>query len=60
MDFRSSGFVDVCSVFWWLCTFCLFVVLCLWYTFVVSNVYWRVPKTESDFGCTEKAEFTDV
>ena len=37
---------------------CLFVVLGFWYTFVVSNVFLRVPKTESDFGCTEKAEFT--
>ena len=46
----------MCSVF---CCFvcCLFVVLGFWYTFVVSNVFLRVPKTESDFRCTEKAEF---
>ena len=37
---------------------CLFVVRGFWYTFVVSNVFLRVPKTESDFRCTEKAEFT--
>ena len=37
---------------------CLFVVLGFWYVFVVSNVFLRVPKTESDFRCTEKAEFT--
>ena len=37
---------------------CLFVVLGFWYTFVLSNVFLRVPKTESDFRCTEKAEFT--
>ena len=37
---------------------CLFVVLGFWYIFVVSNVFLRVPKTESDFRCTEKAEFT--
>ena len=38
---------------------CLFVVLGFWYTFVVSNVFFlRVPKTESDFRCFEKAEFT--
>ena len=37
---------------------CLFVVLGFWYTFVVSNVFLKVPKTESDFRCTEKAEFT--
>ena len=48
----------MCSVF---CCFvcCLFVVLGFRYTFVVSNVFLRVPKTESDFRCTEKAEFTD-
>ena len=46
----------MCSVF---CCFvcCLFVVLGFWYTFVASNVFLRVPKTESDFRCTEKAEF---
>ena len=39
--------------------FCvLLVVLGFWYTFVVSNVFLRVPKTESDFRCTEEAEFT--
>ena len=37
---------------------CLFVVLGFWYTFVVSNVFLRVAKTESDVRCTEKAEFT--
>ena len=37
---------------------CLFVVLDFWYTFVVSTVFLRVPKTESDFRCTENAEFT--
>ena len=47
----------MCSVF---CSFvsCLFVVLGFWYTFVVSNVFLRVPKTKSVFRCTEKAEFT--
>ena len=38
---------------------CLLLVLCFGYTFVVSNVFFRAPKTESDFRCTEKAEFTD-
>ena len=38
---------------------CLFVVLCFWYAFVVSTVFLRVLKAESDFRCTEKAEFTD-
>ena len=38
---------------------CVFVVFCFWYTFVVSTVLLRVPKTESDFRCTEKAEITD-
>ena len=63
LEFWSFGILefrifDMCTVF---CCFvcCLFVVLCLWYTFVVSNVFLRVPKTESDFQCTEKAEFTD-
>ena len=37
---------------------CLFVVLGLWYTFVASNIFLRVPKTDSDFRCTEKLEFT--
>ena len=37
---------------------CLSVVLGFWYTFVVSNVFLRVPKTDSDFRCTEKAAFT--
>ena len=36
------------------------MVLCFWYTFVVSSVFLRAPKTESDFPCTEKAEFTDI
>ena len=39
--------------------FCLFVVLCFLYAFAVSKVFLRVPKAESDFRCTEKAEFTD-
>ena len=38
---------------------CLLVMLCFWYTFVISNVFFRAPKTESDFRCTEKDEFTD-
>ena len=56
-EFWSLSFFDVCSVF---CCFvcCLFVVLGFWYTFVVSNVFLRVPKTESDFQGTEKAECT--
>ena len=33
--------------------FCLFVVLCFWYTFAISTVFLRVPKTESDFRCTD-------
>ena len=49
---------DICSVFGGF-VFCLFVVLFFWYTFAVSTVFLRVPKTESDFRCTEKAEFTD-
>ena len=44
------------SVFLLFCV--LFVVLGFWYTFVTSNVFLRVPKTESGFRCTEKAEFT--
>ena len=61
LDFSNFGIVElvrdflICVVF--VC--CLFVVLGFWYTFVVSNVFLRVPKTESDFRCTEKAEFTD-
>ena len=49
----------MCSVCvcWFVC--CLLVVLGFWYTFVVSNVFLRVPKTESDFRCAEQAEFTD-
>ena len=39
--------------------FLLFVVLGFWYKFVLSNVLLRVPKTESDFRCAEKAGFTD-
>ena len=49
----------MCAVFCLFCVCCLFVVLGFWYTFVVSNVFLRVLKTESDFRCTEKAEFTD-
>ena len=49
----DTGNASCCFVF------CLFVVLCIWYTFVVSSVFLRVPKTESDFRCTVKAEFTD-
>ena len=51
-------FFDICSVF---CCFvsCLLVVLCFWYTLVVSNVFLRALKTESDVRCTEKAEFTE-
>ena len=37
---------------------CLFVVLDFWYTCVVSNVFLRDPKTESDFRCTEKLAAT--
>ena len=33
---------------------CLFVVLGFWYTYVVSNVFLRVPKTESDFDAPRK------
>ena len=58
LDFWSCQFFDMCSAFcYFVC--CLFVVLCFWYTFVVFNVFLRVPKTESDFRCAEKAEFTD-
>ena len=32
-------------------------MLGFWYTFVVANVFLRAPKTDSDFRCTEKAEF---
>ena len=48
----------MCSCF---CCFvcCLIVVLGFWYTFVVSTVFLKVPKTESDFRCTGKVEFTD-
>ena len=43
----------MCSVF---CCFvcCLFFVLGFWYTFVVSNVFLRVPKAESDFDAPRK------
>ena len=57
MDFWSLRFFDMCSVFLLLLC-CLFVVLGFWYTFVASKVFLRGPKTESDFRCTEKAEFT--
>ena len=46
------GVVLVCCVV----VFCAVVVLSFWYTFVVSNVLWSVPKSESDFRCTEKAD----
>ena len=51
-------FFDICSPF--VCCFVcgLFAVLGFWYAFVVSKVFLSVPKTESDFRCTEKAEFT--
>ena len=49
----------ICVVFVNYSVCCLFVVLGFWYTFVVSNLVLRVPKTKSDFRCTEKAEFTD-
>ena len=58
LDVRSFGFL-VFVVFSGGFVFCLFVVFCFWYTSAVSNVFLRVPKTESDFRCTEKAEFTD-
>ena len=45
----------MCSVFLLFCV--LFVVPGSW-SFVVSNVFLRVPKTESVFRCTEKAKFT--
>ena len=48
----------MCRVFLLFCVLFL-CVLGFWYTFVVSNVFFRVPKTESDFRCTEQAEFTD-
>ena len=53
----SECFVFV--VFFCFFVFCLLAVLWLWYTFVVSNVFLRAPKTESDLRCTEKAECTD-
>ena len=34
--------------------FCLFVVLCFWHTFAVSNVFLRVPNTELDFAAPSK------
>ena len=37
--------------------FCLFVVVCFWYTFAVSIL--EGSRTESDFRCTETAECTD-
>ena len=60
-DFWNFGFLGllIFVVFFSCFVFCLLVVLCCWYTFVVSNVVLRAPKTESDFRCTEKAEFTD-
>ena len=42
----------MCGVFFCVC--CLFVVLGFWYTFVVSSVFLRVPKTESDFDAPRK------
>ena len=50
---------DICIVFCSGFLFCFFLVLCFGYTFVVSNVFLRAPKTELDFRCTEKAEFPD-
>ena len=60
-SFGSFGVWDflICVVFFCCFVCCLFGLLCFWYTFVVSNVFLRVPKTESDFRCTEKAEFAD-
>ena len=52
-------FLLFCVLFCVLVVCCLFVVLGFWYTFVVFNVFLRVPETESDFRCTEKAEITD-
>ena len=48
----------ICVVFFCCFVCCLFVLLGFWYTFVVSTIFLRVAKTESDFRCTEKAEFT--
>ena len=48
--------VLICVVFFGCFVFCLLAVL--WYTFLVFNVFLRAPKIESNFRCTEKAEFT--
>ena len=48
----------MCTVFW---LFCVLFVCCAWlsvYICSLEKVFLRVPKTESDFRCTEKAEFT--
>ena len=58
MGFWSSRFL-ICIVLFCCFACCFSVVLGFWYTFVVSNVLLRVPKTESDFRCIEKAEFID-
>ena len=61
LDFWIFGFLDIWifAVFFGGFVFCLFVVLCFWCTFAVCNVFFRVLRTQSDFRCTEKAEFTD-
>ena len=60
LDFWNFGVLDflICVVVFFCFVCCSFVVLGFWYTFVVSNVFLRVPKTESDVRCTEEAEFT--
>ena len=60
------GIFDICSVVVVVVVAVVVVVVvfrcvCLlcfafWYTPVVSNVFLRVSKTESDFQCTEKTE----
>ena len=54
LEFGSFGFFHFLIRVMCFCCF----VLCFLSTFVVSNVFLRVPKAETAFRCTEKAEFT--
>ena len=45
LEFFNFGVLD-CGICFCIC---VFVVLCFWYTSVVSNVLLRVLRTESEF-----------
>ena len=55
LEFWSFVSVDICSVF---SSFCILFVCCALLAVYICS-FLRAPKTESDFRCTKKAEFTD-